>query len=129
MTSDTQPHARAWGCPSFLRGGGSLMGADLCLAPCGQGPRIARHLDPALGSIWQSWCACATGDETNAGERRMACWNAAKSTARSVRDRVAIYACLVTLATTLPSPSMADGRGPVKSLLEIRQNRVVVQQW
>ena len=59
----------------------------------------------------------------------MACWNAAKSTARSVRDRVAIYACLLTLATTLPSPSMADGRGPVKSLLEIRQNRVVVQQW
>jgi hypothetical protein len=40
-----------------------------------------------------------------------------------------VIACCLALATTLPSPSMAEGRGPVKSLLEMRQDRVVVQQW
>jgi predicted double-glycine peptidase len=59
----------------------------------------------------------------------MDCWNAAKSTARSVRTRLALFACLLNLVTMLPPPLMAGGRGPVKSLLEMRQDRVVVQQW
>jgi uncharacterized protein len=48
---------------------------------------------------------------------------------RSVRNGAAVIACCLALAATLPSPSMAEGRGPVKSLLEMRQDRVVVQQW
>jgi uncharacterized protein len=52
-----------------------------------------------------------------------------KARVRSVRNSAAVIGCCLALATTLPSPSMAEGRGPVKSLLEIRQDRVVVQQW
>lgn len=37
-----------------------------------------------------------------------------------------IAACLV-LATA--QPSLAEGQGPVRSLLEMRQDKVVVQQW
>jgi len=55
--------------------------------------------------------------------------NAAESTARSARNRMATFACFLAFATALPPPSMAAGRGPVKSLLEMRQDRVVVQQW
>jgi uncharacterized protein len=46
-----------------------------------------------------------------------------------MRSSAVAIACYLALATTLPSPLMADGRGPVKSLLEMRQDRVVVQQW
>jgi predicted double-glycine peptidase len=52
-----------------------------------------------------------------------------KARGRPVRNSAAVIGCCLTLATTLPSPSMAAGRGPVKSLLEMRQDRVVVQQW
>jgi uncharacterized protein len=55
--------------------------------------------------------------------------NATKVGGRSGRNSAAVIACCLALATTLPSPSMAEGRGPVKSLLEMRQDRVVVQQW
>ena len=48
---------------------------------------------------------------------------------RSVRHSAAVIGCCLALATTLPVPSMAAGRGPVKSLLEMRHDRVVVQQW
>ena len=52
----------------------------------------------------------------------------AKTAATSRRDRV--FACwLVLVGSVLSWPSMADGRGPVKSLLEMRRDRVVVQQW
>jgi uncharacterized protein len=54
---------------------------------------------------------------------------ATKVGGKSVRNRAAVIACCLALATTLPSPSMAEGRGPVKSFLEMRQDRVVVQQW
>ena len=101
----------------------------MAAAPVCDGSRIARHLEAALRSIWQTLCVRATGDATTAGERRMDCWNATKSTARSMRNRVTIFACFLALAATLPSPSVADGRGPVKSLREMRQDRVVVQQW
>ena len=49
--------------------------------------------------------------------------------ARSVRNGVAIIACCLALAAALPSSAMAEGRGPVRSLLEMRQDHVVVQQW
>jgi uncharacterized protein len=48
---------------------------------------------------------------------------------RSVRNSAAVIGCCLALATTLPSPSIAEGRGAVKSLLEMRQDRVVVQEW
>jgi predicted double-glycine peptidase len=46
-----------------------------------------------------------------------------------VRNSAIAIACGLVLATWLASPLMAGGRGPVKSLLEMRQDRVVVQQW
>jgi uncharacterized protein len=56
--------------------------------------------------------------------------NAAKAAAEAAWNRAApIACCVLVLATTLPSPATADGRGPVKSLLERRQERVVVQKW
>jgi predicted double-glycine peptidase len=53
--------------------------------------------------------------------------NAAKVGGRSVRNSAATIVCC--LMTVLSSAAIADGRGPVKSLLEMRQDRVVVQQW
>jgi uncharacterized protein len=56
--------------------------------------------------------------------------NAAREAAESARNRAAPIACWVLLfAIALPSPAAAEGKGPVKSLLEMRQDRVVVQQW
>lgn len=55
--------------------------------------------------------------------------NVARSAAGSIRNSTATSACCLALALASPSPLMADGRGPVKSLLEMRQDRVVVQQW
>ena len=56
--------------------------------------------------------------------------NVAETAAKSMRHRaLSIACCLVLLAPVLSSPALADGRGPVKSLLEMRQDRVVVQQW
>jgi predicted double-glycine peptidase len=54
----------------------------------------------------------------------------ARAAAQSVRKRAALIACSVLLcAIALPSPSTANGRGPVRSLLEMRRQSVVVQQW
>ena len=55
--------------------------------------------------------------------------NPPKAAARSVRNNATAIACCLVLATALPSPLMAGGRAPVKSLLEMRHDRVVVQQW
>jgi predicted double-glycine peptidase len=55
--------------------------------------------------------------------------DAAKAGGRSVRNSAAAIACCLVLSPALPAASMANGRGPVKSLLEMRQERVVVQQW
>lgn len=48
---------------------------------------------------------------------------------RSVWKNAAALACCFALAMALPSFAAAGGQGPVKSLLEMRQDRVVVQQW
>jgi uncharacterized protein len=48
---------------------------------------------------------------------------------KALRNRAARIVCCFVLATALPSVSLADGRGPVRSLLEMRQDRVVVQQF
>ena len=53
----------------------------------------------------------------------------AKSPAGAVRKRRVTPACCLVLAAALWSPSPAEARGPVKSLLEMRQENVVVQQW
>lgn len=55
--------------------------------------------------------------------------DAAKAGGRSVRNSAATIACCLVLSAALPAASMANGRGPVRSLLEMRQDRVVVQQW
>lgn len=56
-------------------------------------------------------------------------WNGAKSTAKLAWLGVGTIACFLALAVALASPAIADGRGSVKSLLEMRRDRVVVQQW
>lgn len=38
-------------------------------------------------------------------------------------------ACCLAFSAALPAVSSAEGRGPVTSLLEMRRDRVVVQQW
>jgi predicted double-glycine peptidase len=54
----------------------------------------------------------------------------AKAVNTAIRDPAFNVVCFVLLlAPVLSWPSTADGREPVKSLLEIRQDRVVVQQW
>jgi predicted double-glycine peptidase len=60
---------------------------------------------------------------------RMQIPDAAKVGKRSFRNCAAVIACPLAFATALPSTLLADGRGPVKSLLEMRHDRVVVQQW
>lgn len=52
-----------------------------------------------------------------------------EAAAESARKCAITIGCSVLLATALPPLSMAAERGPVKSLLEMRQDRVVVQQW
>ena len=55
---------------------------------------------------------------------------AARAAAESAGSRAARIVCWVVLfAIASSAPATADGRGPVKSLLEMRQERVVVQQW
>jgi predicted double-glycine peptidase len=55
--------------------------------------------------------------------------NMAKAAAKSVQTgAVTIAGCLI-LASALWSPTPAEAQAPVKSLLEMRQDRVVVQQW
>jgi predicted double-glycine peptidase len=86
---------------------------------------------------WPSWFATAVEEPFKAsaktgiaGEQWMNGRDAARAAAPSVCKRAALIACCVLLgAIALPSPAPADGRGPVKSLLEIRQESVVVQQW
>ncbi|HEX2477900.1 MAG TPA: C39 family peptidase [Geminicoccaceae bacterium] len=56
-------------------------------------------------------------------------FNAATAGVRSVRNGAAAVACLALFSVALPAASMAEGRGPVRSLLEMRRDRVVVQQW
>jgi predicted double-glycine peptidase len=48
---------------------------------------------------------------------------------KSLRNSAAALACCLVLSAALPGSSMADGQGPVRSLLEMRRDRVVVQQW
>jgi hypothetical protein len=103
--------------------------ARMAASPVCDGPRFARHFEAALRSIWQSWCAGAPEATRNAGERRMEPRNMAEAAASSVRTRVVTMACCLVLATALWSPTPADAQAPVKSLLEMRQDRVVVQQW
>ena len=54
---------------------------------------------------------------------------AAKVGGSSVRNSAAAIACSLAFAIALPAASLAEGRGPVRSLLEMRQDRVVVQEW
>jgi predicted double-glycine peptidase len=103
--------------------------ARMAASPVCDGPRFARHFEAALRSIWQSWCARAPDTTRNAGERRMEPRNMARAAAKSVRTRAVSVACCLILATALWSPTPADAQGPVKSLLEMRQDRVIVQQW
>ena len=55
--------------------------------------------------------------------------NAATAAARSIQNSAVMVACWLALGTTWPSPLLAADAGPVRSLLEMRQDRVVLQQW
>jgi len=55
--------------------------------------------------------------------------NMAKAAAKSVRTVAVTKACCLILATGVWSPNPAEAQASVKSLLEMRQDRVVVQQW
>jgi predicted double-glycine peptidase len=48
---------------------------------------------------------------------------------RQGRRAAALLAAAVALAGSGPSPGRAEDRGPVRSMLEMRQEGVVVQQW
>jgi predicted double-glycine peptidase len=49
--------------------------------------------------------------------------------ARAARHGGAGIVCCLLVAIASPAPVLGDGRGPVKSLLEMRHDRVAVQQW
>jgi hypothetical protein len=55
--------------------------------------------------------------------------SAAKAAARSFAGSAAAIVLCVVLGAGLPAASLADAQRPVRSLLEMRQDRVVVQQW
>jgi uncharacterized protein len=55
--------------------------------------------------------------------------NMANTAAKSVQTGAVTIACCLILASALWSPTPADAQAQVKSLLEMRQDRVVVQQW
>jgi predicted double-glycine peptidase len=55
--------------------------------------------------------------------------NMAEAAAKSVQTGAVTIVCCLILASALWSPTPADAQAQVKSLLEMRQDRVVVQQW
>jgi uncharacterized protein len=55
--------------------------------------------------------------------------NMAEAAAKSVQTGAFTIVCCLILASALWSPTPADAQAQVKSLLEMRQDRVVVQQW
>jgi predicted double-glycine peptidase len=59
----------------------------------------------------------------------MACRDWLKSAAQSIRSWLPTLACCAVLAVVLPSLVRAEPRGPVTSLLEMRHERVVIQEW
>jgi predicted double-glycine peptidase len=104
--------------------------ACMAASPVCDSPRFARHLQAGLRSIWQSSCASGRQHDRTRGERRMNARPWATAAVRALRHRaLCIAACLVLLAPMLASPALANDRGPVKSLLEMRRDRVVVQEW
>jgi predicted double-glycine peptidase len=109
----------------------------MAASPLCDGPRYARHFEAALRSMWRHWCKGQSGRitqgnrsvDTDAPMRLTGCLDAEAATARSFRRHVGAVACFLALVGSLPSPSLAESRAPVKSLLEMRQERVVIQDW
>lgn len=108
----------------------------MAASPLCDGPRYARNFEAALRWIWRRWCKGQSDGATDGGgnvdtgapTRLTGCLDAA-ATARSSRSHLAAIACCLALLGSLPSPSPAAERAPVRSLLEMREDRVVIQDW
>src|SRR5690606_5283590 len=74
-------------------------------------------------------CRCASRQSTNCGRSEAMGVPDAGRAGRALVRTARTIACCLAFSAALPAVSSADGRGPVTSLLEMRRDRVVVQQW
>src|SRR5690606_23947625 len=103
LTKRSSPMPRAWGWP-LARCGGAL-------------------------TLMAGRCRCAPGQSTNGGRSEAMGVPDAGRAGRALVRTARTIACCLAFSAALPAVSSADGRGPVTSLLEMRRDRVVVQQW